>query len=469
MSVGRRLTHLVVTEIVTALLLLLLGFASVQSLASGSRFMHRFVLVPIQDINAALDDVARLGRVPLDRTRDEQIVARLEAFAKHYGRDIEVAGNPGPDARRQTQELSKLNRLGLVDEEQQVVASLQRKLEPLPAAVRGAGVTGAQLDGLRASLQDLLRLNLQFVDAAQDDIASSAARTSVTLASVGVAGIALAGILAWRVRSAIAPRISALVQKVRKFQEHGVHERMEIEGQDEIAVLGNALDVGFASIAERNRERELFLAVAAHELKTPMVSILGFIDAALANPETRQHALEVIRRQTRRLAHLVEDLLWAASVRSGQLPFHPGPLDVAVVARRLAEEVEETTPGHPVDVTGSRSVPVLADETLFTHALWSLLVYAGVLSAPDQPIDLAVEPADAHVLLRLGVHGDPLPPEDQVRIFEPFSTLQFEGDSRPRSALGLFLCREIARLHGGSLRVGERKGVGPVITLDLPA
>jgi signal transduction histidine kinase len=464
------LSFLVATEVATALALLILALASLQSLASRSQFMHRFVLVPIQEIGAAFDDVGRLGRSPRDPVRDQLVLGRLNAFANYYRSDIELEGNSGADAKRQIAELRRLGRLGLIEQEHHTFESLEQGLQRASDAADGrTGIAEADLDSLRSDLRQLLRINLAFVDAAQDDINMSAARSRTVLIVVGLAGIVLAGALAVHVRSAIAPRIASLVGKVQRFHEFGVHERAQIQGDDDIAVLANALDVGFGAIVERNRERERFLAVAAHELKTPMVSILGFARAALTNPAQRSRALEVIQRQTRRLAYLVEDLLWTANVRTGHLPFHPVPLDLAEVARRLADEVGETVPTHPISLHGTPSVHLLADEGLLTHALWSLLIYGGLLSAPNQPIDLAIETSGAHVRLNMQVHGSPLPPEDQVRIFEPFSTLQYETESRPRSAMGLFLCREIARVHGGTVQVSHEANVGPVLTLDLPS
>jgi signal transduction histidine kinase len=466
-SVGRRLTFLVAFEIATALALLALGFFALQNLASSTQFMHRFVLVPIKDINGALDDVARLGRNPQDPQVDANILQQLDAFVRNYETEIQLEGNTGRDARRQKTELRKAGRLTLVDEERHVVTSLEHRLDRLSASV--AGVSDAEVDGLRADMRELMRLNLEFVDAAQDDIQMTVAHTGEVLVSVGLVGIALAGALGLRVRSAIAPRISGLVRKVRTFSEFGEYERARTEGQDDIAVLGNALDVGFSAIVERNRERERFLAVAAHELKTPMTSIMGFIQAAIANPAQRDRALDVVRRQTGRLARLVEDLLWAARVRSGDLPFRPIPIDLAQVARRVKDEVQEAVPNHPVIVVSPPSLRVLADEALITHALWSLMSYAGLLSAPDETVEVCLEHSGACVLVTLRVRGSPLGQEGQLRAFEPFSTMQFEGDGRPRSAMGLFLCREIARVHGGSLRIAEEAGAGPVLTLELPA
>jgi signal transduction histidine kinase len=315
----------------------------------------------------------------------------------------------------------------------------------------------------------------EFVDAAEEDLTASAARTRVVLVSVGLLGVVLAGVLAWRVRMAIAPRIDLLVRKIHRFHEFGIHEfgiheRTVMRGRDDIAVLSNALDVGFAAISERSRERETFLAVAAHELKTPLTSILGFVQAAVAHPEQRERALDIVRRQARRLAHLVEDLLWAAQERSGQLAFQPIPLDFAKVARDMAREVEESIPSHRIVLAAPQDgIPVLADQALITHAIWGLLTYAGVLSVADAPIDVAIERAYAQVVMEIRIRGPSLPPEDQIRMFDPFATIQYEGNTAIRSAMGLFLCRRIANLHGGSLKVDDEPGVGPIVILELPA
>jgi signal transduction histidine kinase len=469
MSVGRRLSLLVAAEVATAGILLALGVLALRSLSSSSQFMQRFVLVPIQEIGAALDEVGRLGRLPADPARDRMILRHLDTFATHYRTDIQVSGNPSADARRQTDELRKSGHLSLIDDEEHTVASFQHGIERLTGEANDGPISLVEVDDLRLDLRDLLRINLAFVGAAYDDIALSAARTERVLVTVGLLGILVSGALAWRVRGAIAPRISELVRKVRKFTEYGVNERARIEGNDDIAVLGNALDVGFAAIADRNREREWFLAVAAHELKTPMVSILGFLQAALAHPESSGRALQVVRRQTKRLSHLVEDLLWAANVGTSQLAFRPASIDLATVTRHLADEVGETAPDHPFSVAAPSNLFLLADEKLITHALWSLLSYATLLSEPNQAVDVSVEPSGARALVTVKIHGSPLPPQDELRVFEPFSTLQFEGDSRPRSPVGLFLSREIARVHGGSLVVREDPGTGPIFTLNLPA
>jgi hypothetical protein len=96
-----------------------------------------------------------------------------------------------------------------------------------------------------------------------------------------------------------------LIDRVRQFQDTGVHERIGNMGNDAIGVLANALDAGFAAIANRMREREEFFSIAAHELKTPLTSIQGYSSLVMSRPEAGPllfRALEVINRQSWRMS-----------------------------------------------------------------------------------------------------------------------------------------------------------------------
>src|SRR6185295_4966830 len=115
---------------------------------------------------------------------------------------------------------------------------------------------------------------------------------------------------------------------VRNFQETGKHERIGDTGHDDIAVLANALDAGFTAIASREREREQFLSIAAHELKTPVTSIHGYSSLLVNHPPRAvdvERALKSINRQSWRLSRLIDALFLAIKARTGKLDFEPKP------------------------------------------------------------------------------------------------------------------------------------------------
>ncbi len=206
---------------------------------------------------------------------------------------------------------------------------------------------------LRTALRRLLRVQVAFVDVENAAIERRNRETYRWMAVVGLLGLVGSFALGLHVHQAIAPRIRRLVQEVPGSRSSASTNACSKQGRDEIAILANALDAGFAAIAAQDRERERFLAIVAHELKTPMTSILGFTELALARPESvevRARALDLVRSHASRLGRLIDDLLLAASTRSGALPFRPQSVDAAALTQKVAAEVTTTMPGRSFDV-----------------------------------------------------------------------------------------------------------------------
>jgi signal transduction histidine kinase len=258
---------------------------------------------------------------------------------------------------------------------------------------------------------------------------------------------------------------------VRRFEEFGVHEPLLERGGDEIAVLANALDSGFAAIATRDRERDRFLAVVAHELKTPLTLILGFTELAIHHPEDaaiRARGLELVRRHAGRLGHLIDDLLLAASVRNRSLPFRPTHLDLASLTRKVIPEVEIAMPGRAFELAAPGSAHLLGDEQLLTQGIWSALTYAAIITEPKQQIVVRIEQSNSRMSLEIIVVAPTVSAREIERAFEPFASVQYEAQGGFRSAVGLFLCREIARVHGGSLTARKVSETQRALVIDLP-
>jgi signal transduction histidine kinase len=448
--------------------------------------MHRYVLAPIEGISEAMEHAAQLklaaeeaSKTPPDVVLMQRWQRDVGLFLEQYRTEWAVADNASADALHFRADLERANQRELVLEERAAMSDVGRSLERIDAKLASAGSDGqvaARIENnareLRTGLRRLLRVNVAFVEVENAAIERRSRATYRWMAVVGLLGLVGSLALGLVVHQAIAPRIRRLVREVQRFKELGVHERVLAEGRDEIAVLANAIDAGFAAIAARDRERERFLAIVAHELKTPMTSILGFTELALARPDNAQiraRALDLVRSHAGRLGRLIDDLLLAASTRSGTLPFRPQSVDAAALTHKVAAEVMTTMPGRNFDVDVARGRHLLADEHLLTQAVWALLTYAGAVAETEHKISVRLEPADARLRLEVMFDAPSLPAEEIERAFAPFASVQYEGGSGIRSAVGLFLCREIAHVHGGSLLAFDRTEVQRMLTLDLPA
>jgi len=485
-SVGRRLAALVGVQAATAAVLLAVAFAGYGRLASDLGFMHRYVLSPIDGISEAMDAAAHLklsAEAAIEHAPDLALMQQwnrdVAVFLEKYRTDWAVADNASEDALRFRLDLERAKRADLQADEKGAMNAAGRILERIDAGLasagsnaRGAAAVESDARDLRTALRRLLQVNVAFMDVESAAIMRRSRQSSWWMAVVGLAGLAGSLALGLHVHRAIAPRIRRLVQEVQRFKQIGVHQRVLEEGRDEIAILANALDAGFAAIAARDRDRERFLAIVAHELKTPMTSILGFTELALSRPENapvRARALDLVRSHATRLGRLIDDLLLAASTRSGALPFRPQSIDASALTQKVAAEVTMTMPARRFEVHVSDGRHLLADEHLLTQAVWTLLMYAAAVAETGRVITVRLEPEGARLRLEVSFDAPSVPVEEIERAFAPFAAIQYEGGSGFRSAVGLFLCREIARVHGGSLVAMNPTPARRTLVLDLPA
>jgi len=295
--------------------------------------------------------------------------------------------------------------------------------------------------------------------------------TRMWLAMIGIIGTLVSVLIGLRVRNAIAPRIQRMVAQVRRFQESGVHERFVDNGRDEITLLGNALDAGFRAIAERDREREQFLAIVAHELKTPVTSIRGYASLLVSNPNQPSiapRAIEIINRQSWRLSRLIESVFLGLRARSGTLRFQPKPFDMSALVQRVLQELKPFIAGSPFSFKVKERIAILGDEGLLEQALWNLFTCVSVLSCGRDPVHISLATTGQFASLAVDLQGWSCSIDEIEELFIPFKAIEYENDAGVRSAVGLYLSREIVRVHNGHLRVHKVSDIGPEFLMELP-
>lgn len=485
MSVARRLTLLAIAESVTIAFLAAIVLISLRHIEDNVAFTRRYGLPPIELIGSVLVqnghilDTARhqlsTGE-ELDPAIVDEHVRLLRTLESRYRLDWLIKNNPAPDAVKVKGTLVPAGRSDLIDDEKSAfddfIDAVRRfeganSVEPSARLVERTRA----LRDVQSSLRVLRNVSAAQVVVWQEGVEREVERVRSMVFFVATGGIIIAAWAALHVRRAIAPRIRQLVRKVRRFSEIGVNERIVDAGADEIGILANAIDAGFTAIIERDRDRERFLAVVAHELKTPLSSILGFAQAANRYPDNvalSRRSLDLVERHGARLSRLLEDVLLAARARGGDLPLHREPMDLVTDVERVLAEVETARPGRALSFQGPASAPLLGDQGLLAHALWTLVTYAVAISSPGQAVKVSVVHEPPHCEVRVDLDGRDMSPEEFDRALAPFGALVYEGVGGARTGIGLFLCREIARVHGGALRM-EHTGIGLRLVLELPS
>lgn len=240
-----------------------------------------------------------------------------------------------------------------------------------------------------------------------------------------------------------------------------------------------ALAIDNATLLQRSQEavrlREEFLSIASHELRTPVTSLQlavqnvldlaahGGLDTAAA-----ETSLQVAERQTRRLGRLVASLLDVARIQAGHLDLNLGDVDLAGVAREVAEsfQPEARVAGCRIDVEAPAALWGRWDGPRLEQVVTNLVANA-IKYGAGSPVTIRVVPKGAIARLEVGDRGIGIPEELQARIFDRFEraapSRQYAG-----LGLGLYITRCIVSAHDGTVAVASRPGEGTTFTADLP-
>ncbi len=239
---------------------------------------------------------------------------------------------------------------------------------------------------------------------------------------------------------------------------------------------------------EATRQMELFMALAGHEIRTPLTLIKGHLHLAklALGPTTRQgkpatwqapvsaqESLDVAQRAANRLANVLEELLEVTNAKAGRLVLHPERCDLVALVR---EQVAEQRLLHParrlrLHLERRRSVVTQADPVRLTEVLTNFLNNACKYSPESMPIDVMLHVGDGEARIAARDRGPGLSRDAQARVWECFYKVpgiksQLDGESG--LGLGLYLTRMIVEQHGGKVGVESTEGKGATFWCALP-
>jgi signal transduction histidine kinase len=227
---------------------------------------------------------------------------------------------------------------------------------------------------------------------------------------------------------------------------------------------------------ELERMRDAFVATVSHELRTPLTSISGFLemlhDEEHRIGDTGRTYLDVIRRSTERLHHLVEDLLLVAQIEARRVDLQHEPIDLAAVAERSVEAVRPWAREKQVRVElNTDDVPeILGDERRLGQVLDNLLSNAVKFSRDGGVVEVAVEREDGAARIVVTDHGIGIPADEQGHVFSRFYRARAASElAVPGTGLGLAITRALVDQHGGTIDLASREGEGTTVTVRLPA
>jgi signal transduction histidine kinase len=225
-----------------------------------------------------------------------------------------------------------------------------------------------------------------------------------------------------------------------------------------------------------SRAKDEFLAALSHELRTPLTAALGWIRMLAANDldgPTRAHALEVIERNTRLQAQIVEDLLDVSRIVSGKLTLELGDVAPGVVLAAATDAVRDAARAKDVDVRleVDPAVALVRGDPGRLHQVFANLLSNAVKFTPaGGRVHVSAEPDHGGLRVVVRDTGRGIDPTLLPHLFEPFRQAEAAG-RRPHAGLGLGLAivRHLVALHGGRVDVASAgPDAGSAFTIWLP-
>ena len=229
-----------------------------------------------------------------------------------------------------------------------------------------------------------------------------------------------------------------------------------------------------ARLRELDQLKNEFVGVVAHDLRSPMTVIVGYIETVLTHWDDiddamKQDLLGVASRNTKRLSTLVEDVLHVARIESGDFPFDFAPFDLGALVRRTADEMSAARPDRPVEARVPGALPTAyGDEDRHWRVLTNLISNAQKFSPPDVPVVVSVTAGESYLEVAVTDRGQGIPEEDLPRLFGKFSRLATAPTGEKGTGLGLYICRALVEAQGGTIGAESRVGRGTTMRYTVP-
>jgi signal transduction histidine kinase len=294
-----------------------------------------------------------------------------------------------------------------------------------------------------------------------------------------VAGLGAVLLILGLSRRILTP-VEALTAAVRRMEAGDLSQRVEVTSRDEIGDLARAFNAMADGLARLEELRRNMVTDVAHELRTPLSNIRGYLEAlqdGVVEPE--RHIVDSLHEEAMLLNRLVDDLQELSLAEAGQLKLERQPVALADIADRAVEAVRPRAEAEgitlQVDLPGDLLVDV--DPQRIGQVLRNLLENALTHTPPGGEVGVAARAACPEPSRRGGQWvevsvrdtGIGIPAEDLPYVFERF----YRADkSRSRATggagLGLAIARQLVEAHGGRIWVESTEGEGSTFAFALP-
>lgn len=236
-------------------------------------------------------------------------------------------------------------------------------------------------------------------------------------------------------------------------------------------LIGTLLDITESKSLERQKDD--FLAIASHELKTPVTTIKGYVqmmseDLSEDNSEDMPDQLKIIDRQVDKLIFLINDLLDVGKVDTGELQMSKAVFNLDELLLEVVDSIQHMAPDHQIELTGETSKTIYGDRLRIEQVIVNLITNAIKFSPGKDRVKVMVHIENGMVRISIQDFGIGIEQKKVNQIFQRFYRDEETSKWSTGLGLGLFISAAIVKRHKGSIEVESVPDLGSVFHVLLP-
>ena len=320
--------------------------------------------------------------------------------------------------------------------------------------VQMPGMDGLELAELMRGIERTRRVPIIFVTAARHD------------ESTVLRGYANGGAVDFLYKP-LSPAV--VKRKVGVFLEMAQHERALKTNLERIQRSLTEAEASRRAMEKAHELRDHLLAIAGHDLRTPLTAIVGTARLIEERPEDPAIArrIALIVRSAERMAEIIEEMVELSRAhQAGGFPIQRGEVDLAELCRGVIAEIQVVHPDHAITLAAPGELSGRWDARALAQALSNLVTNA-VVHGAGSPVTVTLGASGDDAVVEVHNAGPTIPGHLIPQLFEPYR----HGPSQPGSkglGLGLFIVREVVRAHGGAIAVRSTASEGTCFAVRLP-
>ena len=290
-----------------------------------------------------------------------------------------------------------------------------------------------------------------------------------------VAILLLCSLLCWVLARRITGPIEAISDAARKLGSGDFTARAPVDGCVELADFATTFNNMATRLQTIDNSRGQFMGNIAHELRTPMTTIKGFIDGMLDGTipqEENQHYLTIVSQETGRLARLVQNMLDITKLEAGEVPVHARNYDLWKTVNDVVLSDEQRIEDGRIDIRGLGGPPMMicADPDFVHQVVYNIVDNAIKFTPEGGAISFSAQKKGGMVEVRIENTGSGIAPEALPFVFERFyKEDRSRGMNTRGSGLGLHICKILVNLSGGQIHAESEEGQWCRFVFTLPA